>query len=95
MRILHTSDWHLGLSTGAVSRLEDQRCFLDWLARQLAFEEVDALIVAGDIFDSVQPYVERLFDGGRQRGIVDTSPMKLGACCSSAPSARRRGGGFA
>ena len=58
MRILHTSDWHLGLSTGAVSRLEDQRCFLDWLARQLAVEKVDALIVAGDIFDSVQPSAE-------------------------------------
>ncbi|NOY91256.1 MAG: exonuclease subunit SbcD [Deltaproteobacteria bacterium] len=58
MRILHTSDWHLGISTGPVSRLEEQAAFLDWLGRVLAEREVDALIVAGDIFDSMHPSAE-------------------------------------
>lgn len=59
-RILHTSDWHLGLQTGTVSRLPDQEAFLKWLTELLAEEEVDALVVAGDIFDSMQPSAEAL-----------------------------------
>ncbi len=58
MRILHTSDWHLGLSSGPVSRLEEQRRFLSWLAQHIAGAEVDALVVAGDVFDGVQPSAE-------------------------------------
>ncbi len=60
MRILHTSDWHLGLSTGVTSRLEDQQRFLSWLTERLAADEVDLLIVAGDVFDSMQPSSEAL-----------------------------------
>lgn len=58
MRILHTSDWHLGVSTGPASRVEEQQWFLDWLLETLAERRVDALLVAGDVFDSMHPSAE-------------------------------------
>ena len=58
MRILHTSDWHLGVSTGPVSRVEEQQWFLEWLLVTLEAREVDALVVAGDVFDSMHPSAE-------------------------------------
>lgn len=65
MRLLHTSDWHLGLSHKGLSRGADHDHFLAWLADTIAEERVDALIVAGDVFDVSQPSAEaqaRLFD---------------------------------
>jgi len=58
VRILHTSDWHLGVSTGHVSRSEEQQWFLDWLLDTLEAREVDALVVAGDVFDAMHPSAE-------------------------------------
>jgi DNA repair protein SbcD/Mre11 len=55
MRILHTSDWHLGIHHGATSRGPDHDRFLAWLEEQLEQRKIDALIVAGDVFDSMQP----------------------------------------
>ncbi|MFT4627871.1 MAG: exonuclease SbcD [Myxococcota bacterium] len=55
MRILHTSDWHLGVHHGATSRGPDHDAFLTWLETELAQREIDTLIVAGDVFDSMQP----------------------------------------
>lgn len=60
VRIVHTSDWHLGISTGHVSRLRDQERFLEWLTALLAERAVDALVVAGDVFDTAQPSSEAL-----------------------------------
>ena len=58
MRILHSSDWHLGLSHGSTSMEPDQRRFLDWLLDHMAKAAIDVLIVAGDIFDQYQPPAE-------------------------------------
>jgi exonuclease SbcD len=58
LRILHTSDWHLGISTGPASRAEEQAIFLRWLLDLLRTREVDVLIIAGDIFDSMHPSAE-------------------------------------
>lgn len=58
MRILHTSDWHLGANSGAVSRGPDHDLFLAWLTGQIEEQQADALVVAGDIFDSMQPSAE-------------------------------------
>ncbi|MEE9386263.1 MAG: exonuclease subunit SbcD [Nannocystaceae bacterium] len=58
MRILHTSDWHLGLSTGPASRIDEQTWFLDWLFDTLQSREVDVLLVAGDVFDTMHPSAE-------------------------------------
>lgn len=57
IRILHTSDWHLGLELGGHDRLEEQRRFLEWLRIECVAREVDALLVAGDVYDVVNPSI--------------------------------------
>jgi exonuclease SbcD len=58
MRILHTSDWHLGISSGPTSRVPEQELFLDWLRGQLESQEIDVLLIAGDVFDTMHPSAE-------------------------------------
>lgn len=55
MRILHTSDWHLGAQLHEQSRITEQTAFLNWLKGLMRTEKPDALIIAGDIFDSCAP----------------------------------------
>lgn len=55
MRILHTSDWHLGQRLHHRDRLDEQTAALDWLLETIERERVDCLIVAGDIFDTHSP----------------------------------------
>ena len=52
MLLLHTSDWHIGMPVGNSSYREDQLFFVDELVRVIREEHVDAVIVAGDVFDS-------------------------------------------
>ncbi|MYM95620.1 exonuclease SbcCD subunit D C-terminal domain-containing protein [Duganella vulcania] len=55
MRLLHTSDWHLGQSLHNFERTYEHQCFLDWLLDTIAAEQADALLIAGDIFDNANP----------------------------------------
>lgn len=55
MRIMHTSDWHLGCSLYGRKRYEEAEAFLDWLSKLLEEENIDVLLVAGDIFDTTTP----------------------------------------
>ncbi|MFO8240517.1 MAG: exonuclease SbcCD subunit D C-terminal domain-containing protein [Dissulfuribacterales bacterium] len=55
MKILHTSDWHLGRSLYGRKRYEEFTAFLDWLAQTIEDEKVDVLLVAGDVFDTSTP----------------------------------------
>lgn len=55
MKIIHTSDWHLGQFFYTRSRAREHQAFLDWLLMQIKAHQVDALIVAGDIFDTGSP----------------------------------------
>jgi DNA repair protein SbcD/Mre11 len=55
MKILHTSDWHLGQKFLYHDRQAEHQTALDWLARTIDEHRVDALIVAGDIFDIGNP----------------------------------------
>ena len=55
MRFIHTSDWHLGHRLYGLSRFEEQQAFLHWLLEQIEHHHVDALIIAGDIFDTHNP----------------------------------------
>lgn len=55
MKILHTSDWHLGQRFLFNDREQEHQRALDWLADTIRTQEVDALIVAGDIFDINNP----------------------------------------
>ena len=54
-RILHTADWHLGKLLGNQSREEEHKRFLDWLLKVVNNNKVDAIILAGDVFDTVNP----------------------------------------
>ena len=55
MRILHTSDWHLGHKLYDRSRVEEHQQFLTWLHETLLREQIDILLVAGDVFDTALP----------------------------------------
>ncbi len=58
MKLLHTSDWHLGKRLGDFSRLPEQHKILDEICELAETQNVDAIIVAGDIFDTFNPPVE-------------------------------------
>ncbi|KIU33788.1 exonuclease subunit SbcD [Atlantibacter hermannii] len=64
MRILHTSDWHLGQNFYTKSRAPEHQAFLTWLRQTAADQQVDAIIVAGDIFDTGSPpsYARELYN---------------------------------
>jgi len=55
MRIIHTSDWHLGQHFYGKSRAAEHQQFLNWLIAQSESQHIDAIIVAGDIFDTGTP----------------------------------------
>ncbi|MEJ2620224.1 MAG: exonuclease SbcCD subunit D C-terminal domain-containing protein [Candidatus Thiodiazotropha sp.] len=55
MKILHTSDWHLGRSLYGKKRYEEFSAFLDWLTQTIEEKKIDALLIAGDLFDSSTP----------------------------------------
>lgn len=55
MKVLHTSDWHLGRSLYGQKRYAEFGQFLDWLSATIVSEQVDILLVAGDIFDTSTP----------------------------------------
>lgn len=55
MKIVHTSDWHLGRSLYDKKRVEEFSGFLNWLIDLIREEKADALLVAGDVFDTTTP----------------------------------------
>ncbi len=88
MRILHTSDWHLGQHFMGRTREPEHRAFLKWLIGQIKERRADALVVAGDIFDTGAPpsYARTLYNefivslqntGCRQALILGGKPR----CC--------------
>ena len=55
LTVFHTADWHLGQSFCGFDRDYEHRCFLDWLLAELQSRRPDSLIVAGDVFDTINP----------------------------------------
>ena len=55
MKIVHTSDWHLGQSFFTKSRKDEHQAFINWLLAQVAQHQIDAVIIAGDVFDTGTP----------------------------------------
>ncbi len=55
IRILHTSDWHLGQHFMGKTRQAEHQAFCDWLIEQVRAQAVDAVLIAGDIFDTGAP----------------------------------------
>lgn len=64
MRLIHTSDWHLGQNFYSKSRAAEHQAFLDWLLETAQAQQADAIIVAGDIFDTGSPpsYARELYN---------------------------------
>ena len=58
MRILHTSDWHIGKRLGKIDRLEEQAEVLDEIISLCESESVELVLIAGDIFDTYTPSAE-------------------------------------
>lgn len=58
MKILHTSDWHLGKKLDRFERIGEQREVLEEICRIAEAEQVDAIIIAGDLFDTYNPPTE-------------------------------------
>jgi DNA repair protein SbcD/Mre11 len=91
VRILHTSDWHLGRSFHREGMLSHQRTFLEHLLEVVESREVDLVVVAGDVYDRALPHVDavRVADeafaalaGSRARVVVTSgnhdSALRLG-----------------
>jgi len=55
MRLLHTSDWHLGQSLHNFERHYEHQRFLDWLLDAIVAEQADVLLIAGDVYDNANP----------------------------------------
>jgi exonuclease SbcD len=80
MKILHTSDWHLGKKLGSFSRLEEQEAVLEEICGIAEQEKAHAIIVAGDLFDTYNPssdavevfyrHLKELAAGGRRAVIA-------------------------
>lgn len=58
MKILHTADWHIGKKLDNYSRLDEQRLVLEEICEIAEREEVDAIVIAGDLFDNFNPSSE-------------------------------------
>jgi exonuclease SbcD len=58
VKLIHTSDWHLGRTLHGEDLLPHQAAFLDWLVAESVSHQVDAVVVAGDIYDRAVPPVE-------------------------------------
>jgi exonuclease SbcD len=55
MRVIHTADWHLGQRFSGQYRKEEHDHFLDWLHQTICEQQVEVLVIAGDVFDSTNP----------------------------------------
>ena len=84
MKLIHTSDWHLGARLHEEDRAAEHKAFLEWLLGQIQEEKPDALLVSGDVFDSAAPsasamklyheFVVRAIHGaGSPAGTIGTS----------------------
>lgn len=99
MRILHTSDWHLGKTLHGLDLIEHQRAFIEDLLTIVDDQRVDCVIVAGDVFDKALPSVDAvsLFSDGLTRiadkcAVVVTSGNHDSAIRLGAGSALYRAG---
>src|SRR6478752_5373547 len=70
MRLLHTSDWHLGRSFHGVGMLDAQRAFIDQLVGVVRDESVDVVLIAGDVYDRALPGVDVV-------GLLDDALVRL------------------
>ncbi|MNZ28146.1 Nuclease SbcCD subunit D [compost metagenome] len=101
MRILHTGDWHLGRTLEGRSRLAEQEQFLDELVKMAESEKVDVIMMAGDVYDSVNPpaaaesmfyeAASRLTQNGRQLVVIAGNHDQPERIAAVSPLVKQRG----
>ncbi|WP_232676837.1 exonuclease SbcCD subunit D [Nocardioides sp. R-C-SC26] len=93
MRILHTSDWHLGRSFHREGMLTHQAAYLDHLVEVIDGEEVDLVVVAGDVYDRALPPVDAVTLAGETLERLAASRARVVVTSGNHDSARRLGFG--
>lgn len=91
MRILHTSDWHLGRQFHGQSMLEHQEAFLEHLTTVIEARSVDVVLVAGDIFDRALPPVDAVALADRAFAALAASRARVVVTSGNHDSATRLG----
>ncbi|WP_422660320.1 exonuclease SbcCD subunit D [Paenibacillus sp. EC2-1] len=101
MRILHTGDWHLGRTLEGRSRLAEQEAFLDELVHMANDQCADLILMAGDVYDSVNPpaaaeqlfydAAARLTEGGRPLVVIAGNHDQPERVSSVTPLVSKRG----
>ncbi|AIQ76004.1 exonuclease sbcCD subunit D [Paenibacillus odorifer] len=101
MRILHTGDWHLGRTLEGRSRQKEQEQFIDELVEIADFHKVDLIMMAGDVYDSVNPpaaseqlfyeAAARLSSGGRPLVVIAGNHDQPERVSSVSPLVLRQG----
>ncbi|MEG2856328.1 MULTISPECIES: exonuclease SbcCD subunit D [Bacteroides] len=91
IRILHTADWHLGQTFFGYDRTEEQEHFLTWLAATIKEQNIDALLLAGDVFDVSNPSAasQRLFYRFIQQITAENPALQLVVIAGNHDSAAR------
>lgn len=83
LTVFHTADWHLGQSFFGFDRDFEHTAFLEWLLQELQSQQPDALLVAGDVFDSINPSAQsqkRYFDFlARAHGLLPSMQIVITA----------------
>ena len=97
MRIVHTSDWHLGRTFHGVELLADQRRALSHLAALVDAESADAVIVAGDVYDRSVPSADavRVYDEGLAEIAAAGAQIVVTSGNHDSPTRLGAGSGFA
>ena len=93
MRILHTSDWHLGRSFHREGLLGHQGAFVDHLLEVVAAEEVDVVVVAGDVYDRALPHVDAVALADEAFARLASSRARVVVSSGNHDSAQRLGFG--
>lgn len=101
MRILHTGDWHLGRTLEGRSRQQEQEQFIDELVEIADAGQADLILMAGDVYDSVNPpaaaeqlfydAAARLTAGGRPLVVISGNHDQPERVASVSPLVRRQG----
>ncbi|WP_027091138.1 exonuclease SbcCD subunit D [Cohnella thermotolerans] len=102
MRVLHTADWHFGRTLEGRSRLPEQEAFVDELVSIVRDERIDLILLAGDVYDSVNPpaaaeglyydALARLSEGGsRQVAVIAGNHDHPDRVAAATPLAARHG----
>ncbi|WP_026977664.1 exonuclease SbcCD subunit D C-terminal domain-containing protein [Flavobacterium tegetincola] len=91
MKILHTSDWHLGQLFHEYDRTFEHQQFLNWLQAALVTEEIEVLLVSGDVFDISNPSAAsiRMFYSFLQKATQDNPALQIVITAGNHDSASR------